>query len=477
VGLLALVSLAHPGHAADLACAAGDVACLITAINTANATGEATTITLAAGTYTLTTVDNTTDGPNGLPSVTGMVTITGAGADATILEREASAPGFRLGHVAATGHLTLDRLTMRRFGGFGSPAVGGGGLLNSGGVLTLTNSTFTASRAEFGGCIFTQEGTVLLVQTRLTDCFADEGGGIFIGGGQVVLVQSTVADSGFGSFTGGGISNERGTVTLVQSQLYGNDALVGGGLTNVGTGFITDSTIADNAAFECAGGICNGGTLTIQNSTIVDNQASRGSGGISNVGTLTILNSTIAHNTAGFLGGVGGIVNSARGGGVLIVNSTIADNQARPQGGPGLGDSGGIVGSEFVLLNTLLARNTVGDSLSEEEKPADCVATGISLGTNLIGDPTGCTITLLPSDLTGDPGLATFRDNGRPGNGHIPLLKTSQAIDAGNKAGCPRTDQLGRLRLGPCDIGAIEFRHRDNHQHDKDLAAAARVSQ
>jgi hypothetical protein len=50
VGLLALVSLAHPGHAADLACAAGDVACLITAITTANANGEANTITLEAGT-------------------------------------------------------------------------------------------------------------------------------------------------------------------------------------------------------------------------------------------------------------------------------------------------------------------------------------------------------------------------------------------------------------------------------------------
>jgi hypothetical protein len=106
------------------------------------------------------------------------------------------------------------------------------------------------------------------------------------------------------------------------------------------------------------------------------------------------------------------------------------------------------------------------------------------LGTNLIGDPTGCPITLQASDLTGDPGLAPYRDNGRPGNGHFPLLKTSQARDAGNKAECPRTDQLGRLRLGPCDIGAIEFRHRDNRQHDekeehhdKDLAAAAPASQ
>jgi hypothetical protein len=55
---------------AVFACAAGDVACLIAAIHAANATGEADTITLAAGIYSLTAVDNDIDGPNGLPSMT-----------------------------------------------------------------------------------------------------------------------------------------------------------------------------------------------------------------------------------------------------------------------------------------------------------------------------------------------------------------------------------------------------------------------
>jgi hypothetical protein len=109
-----------------------------------------------------------------------------------------------------------------------------------------------------------------------------------------------------------------------------------------------------------------------------------------------------------------------------------------------------------------------------------------SLGHNLIGDPTGCTITLHPSDLTGDPGLATFTDDGRPGNGHVPLLPTSQALDAGNDAVCPRRDQLGQRRINiprvgtsRCDIGAIEFSPHDEEDdhHDKDLAAAAQASQ
>ena len=83
-----------------------------------------------------------------------------------------------------------------------------------------------------------------------------------------------------------------------------------------------------------------------------------------------------------------------------------------------------------------------------------------SQGHNLVGEPTGCDITLLPSDLTGDPGLEAFIDDGTPGNGHFPLLPTSPAIDAANDAACPPIDQLGQSRIGRCDIGAIEF-HAD----------------
>src|SRR6516165_5936434 len=113
---------ARPSQAAALSCTAGDVACLLNAITTANANGEANTITLAAGTYTLTAVDNTTDGANGLPSVTSAfsLTIRGAGAASTRIERQTRAPDFRLVHVAATGTLTLEALTLQ------------GGLFNGG---------------------------------------------------------------------------------------------------------------------------------------------------------------------------------------------------------------------------------------------------------------------------------------------------------------------------------------------------------
>jgi hypothetical protein len=76
---------------------------------------------------------------------------------------------------------------------------------------------------------------------------------------------------------------------------------------------------------------------------------------------------------------------------------------------------------------------------------------------NLIGDLTDCTITFLPHDLQGEPGLGEFTDDGMPGEGHVPLVGASRAIDAGNDATCPKTDQLGEKRVRSCDIGAIEF--------------------
>ena len=102
-------------HAKIFHCGAGDVQCLTDAIHKADANSKKNTIRLAAGTYTLTEVDNTTDGPNGLPLITSefRLTIRGAKDEATIIERQFGAPSFRLIHVAATGTLALERLTLQ----------------------------------------------------------------------------------------------------------------------------------------------------------------------------------------------------------------------------------------------------------------------------------------------------------------------------------------------------------------------------
>jgi hypothetical protein len=72
---------------------------------------------------------------------------------------------------------------------------------------------------------------------------------------------------------------------------------------------------------------------------------------------------------------------------------------------------------------------------------------------------------LAASDLTGDPGVGDFVDDGTPGRGHVPLLPGSRAIDAipWGANGCGTTlysDQRWQARPesagGACDIGAYE---------------------
>jgi len=268
------------------------------------------------------------------------------------------------------------------------------------------------------------------------------GGGGFLNFGALAIIDSVVSHNRTEIQAGGGISST-GTLTLVGSRVEGNFGEGGsaGGINNAGgTMTVSETTISGNEA-DFGGGIVNSGIALITNSTIAGNAGDHSGGGIDNGGTLTISNSTIASNDAFDQGG--GINN---GGSVHLDNCTITDNTAD---GPGVGiNNAGIV----ELQNTILARN-VPSPLG-----IDCTGPITSLGHNIIGDPTGCTITLQSSDHTGDPGLGTFTGV------YIPLLASSVAIDAADPTACSSMDQIGRLRIDGngdgivvCDIGAVEF--------------------
>jgi hypothetical protein len=386
-------------HAAEFFCSSGDVSCLIAKINRANQNGEENTINLAAGTYTLTSIDNSSgfgnNIRNGLPRITSAMIINGESAETTIIERDPGAPEFRILDVADSGRLTLNGLTIR------------GGLLS-----------FDAAGISNGG--------------NLT-------------------VNQSIIEQNHSDNTTGGIANS-GILTISSSIIRNNSGLIfGGGIFNSGAeaeARIMNSSITHNGA-DFSGGVHNRlGTVIVQNSTISDNSGHSG-GGLSNFDNMAIINSTIANNRSGFFSGAG-IEN---GGTLTITNSTISGNAA------GFdvpiiieGNGGGILaGGTVILLNSILALN------SARRSGPDCAGSIISLGNNIIGDTSGCDIDLLSSDLVGDPGLGDFVDDGMPGRGHFPLNPVSQAIDAGNSGFCPATDQLGLPRVGECDIGAIEF--------------------
>ncbi|MEX2426032.1 MAG: hypothetical protein WD401_04630, partial [Thermomicrobiaceae bacterium] len=156
---------------------AGDVSELIPEINEANGRTEPTIITLTSSEYVLTAPDN---GDNGLPVVTGDITIEGNGA--TI--RRDSSSSFRILNIAESGILTLNHVTIS---GVDSGNLDGNGIYNDAGVVTLTDTTISGNLSSSG------------------DASETYGGGIFNNSGELTLTNSTV--SGNEASFGGGIAN------------------------------------------------------------------------------------------------------------------------------------------------------------------------------------------------------------------------------------------------------------------------------
>jgi len=228
-----------------------------------------------------------------------------------------------------------------------------------------------------------------------------------------------------------------GSILFYQSTIDAVSSFHAGVIYNTGDAEIIGSTVSRGTGNGPIIWNRPAAQLLIRDSSIIHNASSTAT--ISNLGNLTIINTTLANN-AGIVGhGDAALENF--GGVVSILNSTIAQN--RGLGGGILNSSGGTV----MLKNSIVALNA----------PLDCLGEITSQGSNIIGDPTGCTIELLPDDLTGYAGLGEFSDNGDPGNGHFPLLSDSPAIDSADPDACPETDQLGNPRVGICDRGSIEF--------------------
>jgi hypothetical protein len=276
---------------------------------------------------------------------------------------------------------------------------------------------------------------------------------------------------------GGGVSNV-GTLTINNSTVTGNSAQSGGGIDNLNGGrlAINNSTINGNKVsgshgcfiFCAGGGIFNAGTLTINDNTISANNAVSAAGaagsGIFNSGTLTISNTTLSGNSVAVRCGRFSSCRASGGGiysiGTLTIsNTTLSGNSASAScyiGARCVASGGGISGTATVQ-NSIVANNPSG---------GNCNGTMTSNGYNLSSDST-CNFNG-PGDLNNTyPLLGPLQNNGGPTK-TMALLPGSPAIDAGNPSGCTdghghllTTDQRGYPRhdredTGGCDMGAFE---------------------
>lgn len=386
-----------------------------------------------------------------LPARTYTLTIAGAGED-----------GDLTGDLDVTADLTLNG------SGAASTIINANGIdrvfhVHVGAQVTFTNLTIRGGQESGSG-----------------------GGGLHNDLGEVTLLNTTVYANT--SADGGGIYNN-GLLTITASSLISNTASSrGGGLRNTdnGVALLTNASVLTNSvtlASSNGGGLYSTGQLVVVNSTIANNQSANDGGGIeirdssvSLTSTLTLSNSTVSGNVSANGGGGAQFRGSGSSGPVVvvIVNTTFSGNSTGLSGGGGFRNN---TDAQTTLTNVTIANNNAannGSGLRSSGTPTstltlrnvllannlgneNCDGAFTSLGYNLSSDVTCATSLTGPGDRNNvNPLIGALANNGGPTLTHATPIN-SPVTNAGTNAGCPATDQRGVTRDAHCDIGAYEF--------------------
>ena len=277
--------------------------------------------------------------------------------------------------------------------------------LNDSGAGSLRQAILDANAGAGADTItFSVSGTILLSSTlpEITDAAGliingpgrkslilngnNEGFGVLVvnGGAALALHNLTIANGG--CFCAGGGMVNIGSVTVTNTTFSGNSAEFGGAIYNIGTLAVTDSTFAGNGVADGAGGailnagtldvtrsifsgnrsffgrvdgggIYNGGRLTVTDSSFSGNNVSGDGGGIVNDGTLTVTDSTFSNNRSS--NGGGGISNW---GTLMVTDSTFSGNTGPLGGGIHNDTISGMVPGTVTVTNTTFSGNKLANS-------------------------------------------------------------------------------------------------------------------
>ncbi len=379
----------------------------------------------------------------------------------------------------SSGALTFQNVTVT--GGTATTSPGIGGAIFTGGVVTVTNSTFTNNTADGigGGAIFADGAAVTVTNSTFTGNTApgDAGGAVFAFGVVTVTNSTFTNNTAAGS---GAIFDEGGAVTVTNSTFTGNTAPggTGGAIVTGGVVTVTNSTFANNTASSGGGAIGTGNAVMVTNSTFTGNAASSGDGGAITGAAVTVTNSTFTGNAAS--SGDGGAIGTAFP--VTVTNSTFTNNTAST-GGAVFASSALKVAYSTLTGNVAPTGSAVASDTSITlfgsvfVKPAGtgplCAGTSNSLGYNYANETLNTCNLIATGDSSldaNDPLLGALASNGGPTQTQLPQDGPSPLIDAIPNAHCGdgntlagftiTTDQRGLPRpdtASPnCDIGAVE---------------------
>ncbi|MBN1977560.1 MAG: CSLREA domain-containing protein [Anaerolineae bacterium] len=339
------------------------------------------TITLPAGTYTLTGAAGENANASGDLDITSSLTIQGAGSKTTFIQAGTDATNGvdRVLHVHNSASVEINGVTIR----YGKTTDGVDGASDSacngvagGGIYTEWNTTLTLNdcavthnhtgdggdgctsdfaldgRGGPGGGIYTYQGTLELNDTVVSENVAGAGG------------DGAAGSSGHGGGKGGGIYLDSGgaEATLTRSTVISNITGAGGNGGDVASG-----TGGAGGSGGYGGGI----------------------GIYSAVGSLTLIESTVAGNTTGAGGAGGDSADGAGGAGgtsgygagianytystLVMFESAVYDNATGPAGSPGSGTSSdgsdgrrGSGGGVYSIGNATLNDTTIKDNDAQD---------------------------------------------------------------------------------------------------------------
>ena len=436
-----------------------------------NQTGSTTTVTNGTTiSANLTDGDAADDGGAGIFNNGGTLTVDGSASAVTI-----------------TGNLAAGTAAMS--------LASGGGILSTGGTVTLTNVDVTSNEAvRAGGGVELVDGTFSMTGGSLSNNDVSAAGTVTKaanpgnGGGFHITGTTATNTATFSGVTvsgnvagaeGGGLWNQSGVTMTVNgaSTFSGNDAegdaadngggaiFNNGGTLDVASSMGAVPTFTGNTATGMAGSggalLTTDGTVTITTASFgMGNTANRAGGAIEVIeGTVNVNSSALYGNSTGSSPGNGGAIHTSGGASVTVASSTVSGNSAANEGG-GLWNSGtgtmtvqastvanntsptggglfNVAGGAFSFTNMALGDNTAGTA------GPDCSGTFTSNDYNLIEDTASCTFTAQTNDITGvDPQLGALMNNGGPTLTHLPA-DTSPLVDAGNSTG---VDQRGEVR-------------------------------
>lgn len=328
------------------------------------------------------------------------LTIIGSGAEETTITANFSATD-RVFQIFPGATLNISDVTVT--GGNNASET----FLNFGGGFLVGNPEFVDLANPDPATFAANAGAVLnLSDSTVTGNSADNGAGILVFGGQANIANTTVADN-TAAFDSGGIGAIFGaTLNITDSLVSGNTAnRNGGGVANATTSntSITNTTIINNSALGLipvdpigpGGGVfLNDGSITITESFIAGNNAVLDGGGVSVLtDTVTITDTIITGNTSDSdADGLGD------GGGVANIGGTVNIGNTAPLGGAVVGnfDTPNNAGPGTIFPNlfgnfTSTGNNAIGNAVG---------STGLSVESGdffTLGPSSGVTLNLVDS--------------------------------------------------------------------------------